>query len=362
MSINLLPDIRRPMPIKIVRIFNKENVIGAKLEVATLLRSNRNRVGLAVQRKACQHLLVPGRLRGNISHHILNRKLLQRQQHSRLMPEIGLVPLRIVRVIRELIAVLHPHWLLGKLPCRLQIVSMHPLRRNVVIRLQRRLLPGLSVFLHRLVPLVHDVRRAPARKHNGNRQKDLQLFLKLRINSHDPRKVSLKSGDRGRVGTGCVGTGASPVQAERSSAAAGDHGRLGFPIEYEQAHSSIRRSLFKIIVTLNAPQRKSMPIAQDDVLNALKQCYDPEIPVNIVDLGLIYEIRFDDVPEGQHDVTVNMTLTAQGCPEHVNISAQVKSRVEQLPGVRTANVNVIWEPAWTPERLSPEARNQLGIE
>src|ERR1035441_1759239 len=105
-----------------------------------------------------------------------------------------------------------------------------------------------------------------------------------------------------------------------------------------------------------------MPIAQDDVLNALKQCYDPEIPVNIVDLGLIYEIRFDDVPEGQQDVTIDMTLTAQGCPEHVNISAQVKSRVEQLPGVRNASVNVVWNPPWTPERLSPEARKQLGIE
>jgi metal-sulfur cluster biosynthetic enzyme len=100
-----------------------------------------------------------------------------------------------------------------------------------------------------------------------------------------------------------------------------------------------------------------MPLAQDDVLNALKQCYDPEIPVNIVDLGLIYEIRLDDVPEGQQDVTVDMTLTAQGCPEHVNISAQVKSRDEQLPGV-----NVVWEPPWTPERLSSDARKQLGIE
>jgi len=85
-----------------------------------------------------------------------------------------------------------------------------------------------------------------------------------------------------------------------------------------------------------------MPLVQDDVLNALKQCYDPEIPVNIVDLGLIYEIRFADVPENQQDVTVDMTLTAQGCPEHVNISAQVKSRVEQLPGVRNANVNILW--------------------
>ena len=105
-----------------------------------------------------------------------------------------------------------------------------------------------------------------------------------------------------------------------------------------------------------------MPIVQDDVLNALKQCYDPEIPVNIVDLGLIYNISFAELPEGQQDVTVDMTLTAQGCPEHVNISAQVKSRVEQLPGVRNANVNVVWEPPWTPERLTPEARKQLGIE
>ncbi len=103
-------------------------------------------------------------------------------------------------------------------------------------------------------------------------------------------------------------------------------------------------------------------LTQDEVLNALKQCYDPEIPVNIVDLGLIYDIRIDAAPDNQQDVTVDMTLTAQGCPEHVNISAQVKSRVEQLPSVRNANVNVVWNPPWTPERLSPEARKQLGIE
>jgi metal-sulfur cluster biosynthetic enzyme len=107
-----------------------------------------------------------------------------------------------------------------------------------------------------------------------------------------------------------------------------------------------------------------MPTAltQDDVLSALKQCYDPEIPVNIVDLGLIYGVRFDPVAEDQQDVTVDMTLTAQGCPSHVEISQQVKSRIEQMPGVRNANVNVVWEPAWTPERLSADARKQLGIE
>src|SRR5215813_8563939 len=102
-------------------------------------------------------------------------------------------------------------------------------------------------------------------------------------------------------------------------------------------------------------------VTEQDVISALRSCYDPEIPVNIVDLGLIYNVGFVSVPaenpeEAKQDVTVEMTLTAQGCPEHVNISAQVKSRVEQLPGVRNASVNVVWTPPWTPERLSPDAR------
>jgi metal-sulfur cluster biosynthetic enzyme len=108
-------------------------------------------------------------------------------------------------------------------------------------------------------------------------------------------------------------------------------------------------------------------VNEQDVLSALKSCYDPEIPVNIVDLGLIYKVDFATAPaanpaESKQDVTVEMTLTAQGCPEHVNISAQVKSRVEQLPGVSNCTVNVVWNPPWTPERLSPDARKQLGIE
>jgi metal-sulfur cluster biosynthetic enzyme len=103
-------------------------------------------------------------------------------------------------------------------------------------------------------------------------------------------------------------------------------------------------------------------VTEQDVLSALKSCYDPEIPVNIVDLGLIYTVNFAAASDDKQDVSVDMTLTSQGCPEHVNISAQVKSRLEQLPGIRNANVNVVWSPAWTPERLSPDARKQLGIE
>lgn len=107
-------------------------------------------------------------------------------------------------------------------------------------------------------------------------------------------------------------------------------------------------------------------VTQDEVFSALKQCYDPEIPVNIVDLGLIYGVRFEPVGdaqrEDQQDVTVDMTLTAQGCPAHVQIGEQVKSRLESLPGIRNAKVNVVWNPPWTPDRLSPDARKQLGIE
>ena len=103
-------------------------------------------------------------------------------------------------------------------------------------------------------------------------------------------------------------------------------------------------------------------VTHDEVISALKQCYDPEIPVNIVDLGLIYGVRFEPVSDDTQDVTVDMTLTAQGCPAHVMIGEQVKARLESLPGIRAAKVNVVWSPPWTPDRISPDARRQLGIE
>jgi len=104
------------------------------------------------------------------------------------------------------------------------------------------------------------------------------------------------------------------------------------------------------------------PLTAETVRTVLRQVKDPELDLNVIDLGLIYDIRLDSAPDNQQDVIIDMTLTAQGCPEHVNISAQVKSRVEQLPGVRNAQVNIVWNPPWTPERLSPDARKQLGID
>jgi FeS assembly SUF system protein len=101
-----------------------------------------------------------------------------------------------------------------------------------------------------------------------------------------------------------------------------------------------------------------MPLTREQILDALRQCYDPEIPVNIVDLGLIYDVQHDDAG----NVSVKMTLTSQACPAAQSIPDQVKARVGQLPEVRDIAVEVVWEPAWNPSMISAEGRTQLGIE
>jgi len=108
-----------------------------------------------------------------------------------------------------------------------------------------------------------------------------------------------------------------------------------------------------------------MPVTQEEVLTALRECYDPEIPVNIVDLGLIYEVRVhpSDEANGAGDyVEVEMTLTAPGCPASGHITDQVKQRLLRMPGVGDARIELVWYPQWTPERLSADARKQLGID
>lgn len=108
-----------------------------------------------------------------------------------------------------------------------------------------------------------------------------------------------------------------------------------------------------------------MAVTQEDIILALKECYDPEIPVNIVDLGLIYEVRVKPTEVANlpgEDVEVEMTLTAPGCPSQGSISEQVKQRLLRIPGVSNATVSIVWYPQWTPERLSADARKQLGIE
>lgn len=98
-------------------------------------------------------------------------------------------------------------------------------------------------------------------------------------------------------------------------------------------------------------------VTQEQVLEALKECFDPEIPVNVVDLGLIYGVEVS--PEEK--VKVTMTLTTPGCGMAHNIAMQVKQRALQVPGVKDATVTVVWEPAWNPSRMSDAAKKQLGM-
>jgi FeS assembly SUF system protein len=95
----------------------------------------------------------------------------------------------------------------------------------------------------------------------------------------------------------------------------------------------------------------------EGVVSALREIFDPEIPVNIYDLGLIYGV--DVSPEGS--VVVTMTLTTPHCPVAESMPAEVELRVEAVPGVRDAEVNLVWDPAWDPQKMSDDAKLELGM-
>jgi probable FeS assembly SUF system protein SufT len=98
------------------------------------------------------------------------------------------------------------------------------------------------------------------------------------------------------------------------------------------------------------------------VWDQLKTCFDPEIPVNIVDLGLVYGMEVKDQPDGTRKVEVKMTLTAQGCGMGASIAYDAKNKLMTLPGVSEADVDLVWDPPWTPQMISPEGRERLGLD
>lgn len=97
-------------------------------------------------------------------------------------------------------------------------------------------------------------------------------------------------------------------------------------------------------------------VQEAQVMEALKEVYDPELGLNVVDLGLIYGIDIDGP-----SVHVKMTLTTQGCPMHSAMVSWVKEAIAGLEGVQDVNVELVWNPPWTPDRLSDAAREQLGL-
>ena len=96
---------------------------------------------------------------------------------------------------------------------------------------------------------------------------------------------------------------------------------------------------------------------QQAVVDALKEIYDPEIPVNIYDLGLIYGVDVDE----ECDATITMTLTTPHCPVAETMPGEVELRAASVPGIRDAEVELVWDPPWSPEKMSDEARLELGM-
>mgnify|MGYP001136621896 FL=1 len=119
------------------------------------------------------------------------------------------------------------------------------------------------------------------------------------------------------------------------------------------------RNLFKKKpVVLTEEEKENLMRLERDVIMALRQVYDPEIPVNVYDLGLIYEIRVDE----DHDVYIQMTLTAPNCPMADYVVEQVKTAVEDVPGVVSARIDLVFEPVWDKSRMSEEALVELGLD
>ena len=105
------------------------------------------------------------------------------------------------------------------------------------------------------------------------------------------------------------------------------------------------------------------PFDEAQVWAQLRECYDPEIPVNIVDLGLIYSVEMADDESGKGKaVSVKMTLTAPGCGMGPSLAADAEQRILSVAGVARANVELVWDPPWSPERISPAGREKLGME
>ena len=119
------------------------------------------------------------------------------------------------------------------------------------------------------------------------------------------------------------------------------------------------REWFKKKAVERAEEEKEfiMKIERDRIM-ALRQVYDPEIPVNVYDLGLIYEIKVNE----DHEVYIQMTLTAPNCPMADYVMEQVKTAVADVPGVVSVNIDLVFEPVWDKSRMSEEALVELGLD
>ena len=121
---------------------------------------------------------------------------------------------------------------------------------------------------------------------------------------------------------------------------------------------SIREWFKKKSVERTAEEKEFIMKIERDIIMALRQVYDPEIPVNVYDLGLIYEIKVNE----EHEVYIQMTLTAPNCPMADYVMEQVRTTVEDVPGVVSVKIDLVFEPVWDRSRMSEEALVELGLD
>ena len=107
---------------------------------------------------------------------------------------------------------------------------------------------------------------------------------------------------------------------------------------------------------VNAPSAGSPEVTENQILEVLSNVYDPEIPIDIVNLGLIYGIDIDG-----GNVRISMTMTAPGCPASTQIAGESKILVGEIPGVENVEIDIVWDPPWDPSKMSEEAQDSLGI-
>jgi probable FeS assembly SUF system protein SufT len=132
------------------------------------------------------------------------------------------------------------------------------------------------------------------------------------------------------------------------------------------------RGLFRVasehassIEGYSSPEERPAPagdFSEKAVWDVMRTCFDPEIPVNIVDLGLVYDLSIEKTPAGANAVDVKMTLTAPGCGMGPVIAEDARRKIAALPNVERAKVHIVWDPVWSPRMISEEGRRALGLE
>ena len=159
-----------------------------------------------------------------------------------------------------------------------------------------------------------------------------------------------------------VGTEVAIVQSLGGSYTIHAPGGLFRVAEKDADALGIERATSLAEAVAEKPAGPPEPVDEKKVWDTLKTCFDPEIPVNIVDLGLIYDMAVEPLPSGYSKVLVKMTLTAPGCGMGTVIASDAQQKLMYLPGVEDAQVDIVWEPPWHQSMITADGRRILGLE